>query len=174
MSKRIVLVTVGFGGSTCYVDEPEASYTTKIESYDREEWRKYLDPDSEYDLTGTPVVDCTVESCNVSNWAIKGPMFDQRLGANEFSEFLRKPAAWHGERLSGMANAGRDVYLVHAAAFGCQITDAVTGEPFPVPDVELTGTADARSNLIALGTAVDPVSTIKAVMLADLTAFEKD
>jgi hypothetical protein len=67
-----------------------------------------------------------------------------------------------------MATIGLSGYLTHAAAYGCSITYAHTGDPFPMPTTQLTGKPDARNNLIALGVAVDPEATIHTVMLHTL------
>jgi hypothetical protein len=170
----IMLVTIGFGGSTCWI-KPTGNDRSRIESYDRDGWRKYLAPDADHEIPAdTPVVDCTVEGCDTFAWATKGPMFASHLPANEFSEFLRKPEPWTGQRLSGMAEVGLAGYLVHALSYGCSITYAHTGEPFPLTGTEITGDPDARNNLIALGVAVDPSATIAAVMLDRLMEGSED
>jgi hypothetical protein len=166
---NIVLVTIGFGGTTLYV-EPEGNDTSKITGYDRDDWRKYLEPGLDHIIPpGTPVVDCTVEGCDTVGYAVKGPMFGQRLAPNEVWELLGSRREWDGTFASGMADVGLDVFLAHAAHFGAEITYAGSGEAFPVPEVLPTGKADAKNTAIAYGVAVDPTATIKAVLLDTIT-----
>jgi hypothetical protein len=163
MTLNIVLVTIGFGGTTAYV-EPEGNDTCKVQGYD-DKWRRYLEPGEEYFIPAdTPVVDCTVESCNTFAYATKGPMFSQRLAPNMVSELFGEPVEWDGSMASGMANVGLDVFLAHAAYFGTKITYAGNGEAFPEPAVLPAGKADTRNTVIAMGVAVNPTATIEAVM----------
>lgn len=160
-----MLVTIGFGGTTCYI-KPVDNCTTKVTGYGRDGWRKYLEPGLEYFIPAdTPVVDCTVESCDTSAYAIKGPMFGQHLAPNEVHELGAGRKEWDGTFASGMAEVGLDVYLAHAAHFGTKITYAGSGERFPEPWMLPAGKADLRNTAIAIGVAVDPTATIQAVML---------
>lgn len=162
---RIVLVTIGFGGTCLYV-EREGNCTSTIRGYGREDWRKYLEPGKDHIVPAdTPVVDCTVEGCDTVTHAVKGPMFSQRLADDQFHELGSPAKTWKGERLSGIAECGLAPYIAHALMHGCSVTHAGTGEPYPVPELTPEGSAPARNQAIALGMAVDPEATIEAVML---------
>jgi hypothetical protein len=165
----IVLVTVGYGGTTLYhahePGQPNARTHTSGDWYDR------LDNSSDDELTiplDTPVVDCTVEGCDTIAYGVYGPMFAADLGPDEYFELLDGVQEWQGQRLSGMATCGRDVFLAHASHLGCDITVAGSGEPYPLPERELMGAPDARKTLIALGVATNPSETVAAVVLNEI------
>jgi hypothetical protein len=164
----IVLVTVGHGGATLYHGRTRGLSNCHTHTYD---WRRYLDEPSDHVVIApdVPVVDCTVDGCDTVGYAINGPLFSADLKDDEFFELGDKRRTWRGERLSGIATCGRDVLIAHAASYGCRITYAGSGDTYPLEASTLTGEADERNSLIALGIATNPAETIAAVMLSDLT-----
>jgi hypothetical protein len=164
----IVLVTVGYGGTTLYHDHtPGLSNCYTRTSND---WRHHLEAPSDRMVIppDTPVVDCTVEGCDTVGYGIYGPLFAADLKPGEFFELGDGLQTWRGQRLSGMASCGRDVFLAHAERYGCGITYAASGEPFPVRGPMPAGEADGLNSLISYGLATDPAETISAVILGDL------